>query len=184
MARQRLEDAQEALKAAREKERLQEIDYNAWSLLRETLLQAQQEEGLHLGRALGDPITRRFAELTERRYGKLELGPDLQTQTITAAGDGRPVAALSVGTRDQLSTIFRLSLAEQLGSAVLLDDQLTQSDALRMAWLRDLIRSLASSIQIVVFTCRPADYLLPAEMKAGKKGDAVRAINLAQVIER
>ena len=184
VARQRLEDAQEALKAAREKERLQEIDYNAWSLLRETLLQAQQEEGLHLGRALGDPITRRFAELTERRYGKLELGPDLQTQTITAAGDGRPVAALSVGTRDQLSTIFRLSLAEQLGSAVLLDDQLTQSDALRMAWLRDLIRSLASSIQIVVFTCRPADYLLPAEMKAGKKGDAVRAINLAQVIER
>lgn len=67
---------------------------------------------------------------------------------------------------------------------MLLDDQLTQSDALRMAWLRDLIRSLASSIQIVVFTCRPADYLLPAEMKAGKKGDAVRAINLAQVIER
>ena len=94
-------------------------------------------------------------ELTNQRYGKLTLGPDLETHSIAAAGDGRPVSALSVGTRDQLSTIFRLSLAEQLHSVVLLDDQLTQSDSLRMEWLRDLIRSLASNIQILVFTCRP-----------------------------
>jgi hypothetical protein len=67
---------------------------------------------------------------------------------------------------------------------VLLDDQLTQSDAQRMAWLRDLIRHLANSIQILVFTCRPADYLLPSELKAGRKSDGVRSINLAQVIER
>jgi hypothetical protein len=184
VARQRTESAQEALKAARERERLQEIDYEAWSLLRETLLKAEQEEGVHLGRALGDPIARRFGELTNQRYGKLTLGPDLETHSIAAAGDGRPVSALSVGTRDQLSTIFRLSLAEQLHSVVLLDDQLTQSDSLRMEWLRDLIRSLANNIQILVFTCRPADYLLPGEMKAGKKSESVRSINLAQAIER
>jgi hypothetical protein len=184
VARQKLEAAQEALKAAREQERLKEIEYAAWDLLRTTLLQAEQEEGVHLGRALGDPIAQRFGELTDRRYGKLALGPDLETQAISAAGDARPVSALSVGTRDQLSTIFRLSLAEQLHSTVLLDDQLTQSDAQRMAWLRDLIRALASSIQILVFTCRPADYLLPGEIKAGKKGEAVRSINLAQAIER
>jgi uncharacterized protein YhaN len=184
VARQRFEAAQEALKAAREQERLKEIDYAAWELLRTTLLQAEQEEGVHLGRALGDPIARRFGELTDSRYGKLALGPDLETQAISAAGDARPLSALSVGTRDQLSTIFRLSLAEQLHSAVLLDDQLTQSDAQRMAWLRDLIRHLANSIQILVFTCRPADYLLPSELKAGRKSDGVRSINLAQVIER
>jgi uncharacterized protein YhaN len=184
VARQRTESAQEALKTARERERLQELDYEAWNLLRETLLKAEQEEGIHLGRALGDPIARRFSELTDQRYGKLALGPDLETHSISAAGDGRPVSALSVGTRDQLSTIFRLSLAEQLHSVVLLDDQLTQSDAQRMAWLRDLIRHLANSIQILVFTCRPADYLLLSEMKAGKKPEGVRSINLTQVIER
>lgn len=184
VARQRTESAQEALKAARERERLQEIDYEAWNLLRETLLKAEQEEGVHLGRALGEPIAKRFGELTNQRYGKLTLGPDLETHSIAAAGDGRPVSALSVGTRDQLSTIFRLSLAEQLHSVVLLDDQLTQSDSLRMEWLRDLIRTLANNIQILVFTCRPADYLLPGEMKAGKKSELVRSINLAQAIER
>jgi DNA repair exonuclease SbcCD ATPase subunit len=187
VAKQKADAAQEALRAAREREHLLETDYAAWELLRTTLLDAEREEGVHLGRALGDPIARRFAELTDRRYGSVALGPDLETHTIMAAGDARPVSSLSVGTRDQLSTIFRLSLAEQLQSAVMLDDQLTQSDAERMLWLRDLIRQLAENIQILVFTCRPADYLLLNEMKAGRKsesGKAVRSIHLGQVIER
>ncbi len=186
VAKQKAAAAHEALKTAREREQFLETDYAAWDLLRTTLLDAEREEGVHLGRALGDPIAKRFAELTNSRYGGLELGPDLETHTISVAGDGRAVSSLSVGTRDQLSTIFRLSLAEQLQSAVMLDDQLTQSDAERMLWLRDLIRRLASSIQILVFTCRPGDYLLAEEMKAGKKAEAakglVRSINLQQAI--
>ena len=188
VAKQKADAAQEALKAAREREHFLETDYAAWDLLRTTLLDAEREEGVHLGRALGDPIARRFGELTDRRYGAIALGPDLETHAITAAGDARPVSSLSVGTRDQLSTIFRLSLAEQLQSTVMLDDQLTQSDAERMLWLRDLIRELAATIQILVFTCRPTDYLLPAEMKPTKKSEqnkpSVRSIHLAQVIER
>jgi hypothetical protein len=94
---------------------------------------------------------------------------------------------LSVGTRDQLSTIFRLSLAEQLQSSVLLDDQLTQSDAERMVWLRNLLRTLATSIQIIVFTCRPGDYLLPDELKMPRDSggnSCVLAIDLARIIGR
>jgi DNA repair exonuclease SbcCD ATPase subunit len=188
VARQKAEAAQKALTDARAKEQFQEDDFMAWALLRETLQEAEREEGVHLGKALGDPIARRFAELTGRRYGNLILGPDLETSAIAAGGEGRPVSALSVGTRDQLSTIFRLSLAEQLKTALMLDDQLTQSDADRMLWLRDLIRELAANIQILVFTCRPADYLLPAEMKASRKSDTgkppVRSILLTQAIDR
>ena len=172
----------------REKERDLEIDYDAWALLRETLLEAEQEEGVHLGRVLGGPIIQRFSDLTDGRYGTLALGPDLETDTISVAGEGRFVAALSVGTRDQLSMIFRLTLAEQLRSTVVLDDQLTQSDAQRMVWLRNLIRQTAAKIQILVFTCRPADYLTPVEFKATRKPEhfstAVRSVDLAQVIER
>ena len=188
VAKQRAEAAQEALKYAREREQVLENDYTAWELLRTTLREAEQEEGAHLGRALGDPIAQRFSALTDRRYGPVALGPNLETNAISAVGDERSVFSLSVGTRDQLSTIFRLSLAEQLQSTVLLDDQLTQSDAQRMAWLRDLIRQLATTIQIIVFTCRPSDYLLPAELKPSRNSEVgrslIRSINLAQVIER
>ena len=114
----------------------------------------------------------------------LALGPDLETDTISVAGEGRFVAALSVGTRDQLSMIFRLTLAEQLRSTVVLDDQLTQSDAQRMVWLRNLIRQTAANIQIIVFTCGPTDYLTPTEFKATRKPEhfstAVRSVDLAQ----
>jgi DNA repair exonuclease SbcCD ATPase subunit len=188
VAKERAEDAREALTLLREQERNLEIDYDAWALLRETLLEAEQEEGVHLGRVLGDPIVQRFADLTDGRYGKLALGPDLETDTISVAGEGRSVGALSIGTRDQLSIIFRLTLAEQLQSAVVLDDQLTQSDAQRMVWLRNLIKQMAARIQILVFTCRPTDYLVPSELKAAKKSDhfntSVRSVDLTQAIER
>jgi uncharacterized protein YhaN len=126
----------------------------------------------------------RFSDLTEGRYQKLDLGPDLETDTILSAGEGRSLHALSVGTRDQLSIIFRLTLAEQLRTVVVLDDQLTQSDAVRMKWVRNLIRQSAANIQIVVFTCHPADYLDPSELKAAKKTSSVRSVDLTQVIER
>jgi uncharacterized protein YhaN len=188
IAKGRTEDAQEALRILRERERDLEIDYEAWALLRETLLEAEQEEGVHLGRVLGGPIVQRFSDLTEGRYGTLSLGPDLETDKIAVAGEGRPVGSLSVGTRDQLSIIFRLTLAEQLRSVVVLDDQLTQSDSQRLIWLRGLIRQAAANIQILVFTCRPADYLSAAELKATKKPDRfsalVRSVDLAQSIER
>ena len=188
VAKERAEDTREALTLLRERERNLEIDYDAWALLRETLLEAEQEEGVHLGRALGDPIVQRFTDLTDGRYGKLALGPDLETDTISIAGEGRSVSALSIGTRDQLSIIFRLTLAEQLQSTVVLDDQLTQSDAQRMVWLRNLIKQTAANIQILVFTCTPTDYLLPSELKAAKKSEhfnvTVRSVDLTKVIER
>jgi hypothetical protein len=186
VAKQRAEGAEEALRLAREQEHATEADYAAWELLRNTLREAEQDEGVHLGRALGDPVAKRFADLTSGRYGKIALGPNLETHGISAAGDEHSVSSLSVGTRDQLSTIFRLSLAEQLQSSVLLDDQLTQSDAERMVWLRNLLRTLATNIQIVVFTCRPGDYLLPDELKAptGSAYSCIRAIDLVQVISR
>ena len=74
------------------------------------------------------PIAERFRELTHSRYGALDLGPNLETHGIHAAGERRDVSLLSMGTREQLSTLFRLSLAEKLGSLVgqLAHDNLTK----------------------------------------------------------
>jgi len=94
------------------------------------------------------------------------LEPLLQTRSIELGGAQRNHDTLSVGTREQLATVVRLSIAEALGSFLVLDDQLTQSDPARMDWFRDVLRKSAGEIQVVVFTCRPADYLEAEEISA------------------
>ncbi len=73
----------------------------------------------------------------------------------------------------------------------MLDDQLVQSDGTRMDWFRALLAEKARSFQIVVFTCRPGDYLAPGEMvpkgKSVQKdtdGGFVRAVDLGRAVRR
>ena len=103
----------------------------------------------------------------------------------------RAAERLSVGTREQLSTLYRLSLAEYLGTTVVLDDQLVQSDVMRMDWFRKLLAEKARAFQIVVFTCRPTDYLPKSAIAATGKpvfketdGGLVRATDLERAIQR
>jgi uncharacterized protein YhaN len=98
---------------------------------------------------------------------------------------------MSVGTREQLSTLYRLSLAEYLKTTVVLDDQLVQSDDTRMDWFRALLVEKARNFQIIVFTCRPDDYLSrKAMVPAGKNSNQdtqagfVRAVDLARAVQR
>ena len=77
---------------------------------------------------------------------------------------------MSVGTREQLSTLYRLSLAEYLQTVLVLDDQLVQSDETRMDWFRELLKEKSRTFQIVVFTCRPRDYLGKTAMVPKGKG--------------
>jgi uncharacterized protein YhaN len=188
VARERLEAARERHKRLRARESELDTEYGAWKLLLDTLHDAEQDQATHLGESIVAPITERFQELTGERYGQLELGPNMETAGIQAAGDQRPVDTLSVGTREQLATIFRLSLAEQLKSVLLLDDQLAQTDKVRMEWFRQKLQESASNIQIVVFTCRPEDYLdenvkLPGD--SGPRQDSrARSVDLTKAIVR
>lgn len=187
VVRERREGALAALNRFRDAERNLELEYKAWQLLLETLKDAERSQATHLGQSMVEPIAKRFAELTASRYGELALGPELDVGGITASGGTRDIQQLSVGTREQLSTVFRLSLAEQLESVVLLDDQLTQTDPCRMNWFKQRLREFAGKIQIIVITCRPQDYLQADEIPvAGKTydGENVRAVNLEFVIER
>jgi hypothetical protein len=57
-----------------------------------------------------------------------------------------------------------------------------------MVWIRSFIREMAKNIQIIVFTCRPTDYLVPSEFKTAKKTEhfssSLRSVDLTHVIER
>jgi len=158
-------DFEVALTRAYEKQAALEDDYEAWKLLADTLKDAERSQSTHLGNVLAPELTTRFQALVGARYTGVTLGPHLGLDGIDAAGGRRDLERLSIGTREQLSTLFRLCLAERLGSALLLDDQLVQSDPDRLRWFRRALRETAKTgIQIVVLTCRPDDYLEPAEI--------------------
>lgn len=135
----------------------------------------------HLGRTLAGPITETFRALTDGRYGQIELDPDLRTQDIAALGAPREVSDLSVGTREQLATLIRLAVAAHLQTALVLDDQLVHSDSARLTWFRQRLRSSVReySHQVIVFTCRPDDYL-PADAE----DDSVAVVDLEGQLSR
>lgn len=153
-------------------------------MLFETLKEAESEDAVHLGNILVDPISERMAALTDGRLNNLSLGPDLQTHGFELGGAQRPAEVLSVGTQEQIATLLRLSIAETLGSFLVLDDQLSQSDPARMDWFRDVLRACAAEIQVVVFTCRPNDYLTVDELERVPLNGDICAIDLTSVIER
>jgi energy-coupling factor transporter ATP-binding protein EcfA2 len=189
VARERLRDAIEAFELAERQEREIEADYEAWRLLLDQMKEADAAQASNLGQALGPAIAVRFEALTQRRYESVRLTAQLGTEGVVVAGAVRPTERISVGTREQLSTLYRLSMAEYLRTTVVLDDQLVQSDDTRMDWFRALLTEKARQFQIVVFTCRPSDYLSASAMvpkgKAIHKdtdGEFVRAIDLGRAL--
>jgi hypothetical protein len=191
VARERLRDATEAFELAARQEREIEAEYEAWKLLLEQMKEADAAQASNLGQALGPAIAGRFQELTRRRYENVQLTAQLATEGIMVSGAVRSTEQISVGTREQLSTLYRLSLAEYLGSTIVLDDQLVQSDDNRMDWFRALLAEKARNFQILVFTCRPADYLTKnalvpkgTALHADSDGGFVRAVDLGRAIRR
>jgi hypothetical protein len=191
VARERLREATEAFELAERQEREIEAEYEAWKLLLGQMKEADAAQASNLGQALVPVIAERFQELTERRYQTIKLSAKLATEGIMVSGVLRSAARISVGTREQLSTLYRLSLAEYLRTVIVLDDQLVQSDDNRMDWFRALLAEKAHSFQIIVFTCRPGDYLLPSALVpegssvyADTDGGFIRAVDLGRALRR
>ncbi|MGI8961543.1 MAG: hypothetical protein ACR2IV_17635 [Bryobacteraceae bacterium] len=191
VARERLRDATEAFELAERQEREIEAEYEAWRLLLDQMKEADAAQASNLGQALVPAIAGRFQELTQRRYEAVQLTAQLATEGVMVSGALRPAAQISVGTREQLSTLYRLSLAEYLRTAIVLDDQLVQSDDSRMDWFRGLLAEKARIFQILVFTCRPSDYLSSSELvpagtavHADSNGGFIRAVDLGRALRR
>ena len=191
VARERLRDATEAFDLAARQEREIEAEYEAWKLLLDEMKEADAAQASNLGQALGPTIAGRFQELTQRRYDSVRLTAQLGTEGVVVSGAVRSAAQLSVGTREQLSTLYRLALAEYLQTAIVLDDQLVQSDDTRMDWFRALLTDKARNFQIVVLTSKPGDYipataLVPpgSAAHADTDGGFVRAVDLGRALRR
>ncbi len=142
----------------------------------------EAERATHLGHALAGAITEQFRALTGGRYGPISLDPDLKTTHIEVHGAAQQLDHLSIGTREQLATLLRLAIAGYLKTALVLDDQLVHSDSERLNWFRDRLRASAGERghQVIVFTCRPSDYL----SKDWQVGDSLAVVDLTIQIPR
>jgi hypothetical protein len=191
VAREGLRDASEAFERAERQERETEADYEAWKLLLEQMKAADAAQASNLGQALAPTVAGLFQTLTQQRYQSVQLGAQLNMEGVLVHGAPRPPALLSVGTREQLSTLYRLALAEYLQTTVVFDDQLVQSDGNRMDWFRGLLAEKARIFQIIVLTCRPSDYLGTAKPVSDgpnahtEQADGfIRAVDLERVVQR
>jgi DNA repair exonuclease SbcCD ATPase subunit len=191
VARERLRDATDAFELAERQDKEVEAEYEAWKLLLDQMKEADAAQASNLGQALVPAVATRFQELTQRRYETVQLTAQLATQGVVVSGIVRETELISVGTREQLSTLLRLALAEYLRTAIVLDDQLVQSDETRMDWFRGLLTEKAQAFQIVVFTCRPDDYLVTNAFvpdgdvfHADTHDGIVRAVDLGRALHR
>jgi DNA repair exonuclease SbcCD ATPase subunit len=191
VAREQLRAATEAFELAERYEREIEAEYESWKLLLDQMKEADAAQASNLGQTLAPFIADQFQKLTQRRYESVQLTAQLGTEGVVAAGAVRSPSLISVGTREQLSTLYRLSLAAYLRTVIVLDDQLVQSDDSRMGWFRNLLAEKARSFQIVVVTCRPGDYLQLSEMAqhgeaihADTDGGLIRAVDLGRAVHR
>ncbi len=180
---ERLAQQEEAVRYARDEVVDRERTEMAALRLLNEMRSVEAARTSHLGRTLAGPITDTFRVLTSGRYGQLGLDPELKTQDIAADGAPHHVSELSVGTREQLATLIRLAIARHLHTALILDDQLVHSDPERLSWFREQLRASAceEGHQVIVFTCRPADYL---SVEAGTTDHSVSVVDLGAALSQ
>ena len=172
--------AREALEDARRQEAEIELDYDGWRLLLSTLREVENETGAHLGRSLGTEVATRMESLSQGRYRGASLGADLETEGVVTEQGVQALDRFSEGVKEQVATLLRVSVAEHLGTTLVLDDHLAQTDPERSEWFRRLLQESAESIQVVVLTCRPEDY---AAAGAGE-GAATHVVDLSTSVVR
>ena len=157
-----LEEAREqAARALARRDRLQ-TDARAWDLLVNTLKRAERDAK----EKFLEPVLRTIDPFLRLLFPGARLALDEETLEITGiARDGReePYAALSIGTREQLSILVRLAFAVYLRekgypAAVILDDALVYADDDRFERMQLALRKAAESVQILILTCRPRDW--------------------------
>jgi len=105
---------------------------------------------------LAESVAQRIGRLTNGRYQTVEI--DAETFAVSLLGDERPeyvpLGLVSHGTRDQISLLLRVALAETLGSGepipLLLDEPLITSDEQRRHRALAFLAELSAEQQVIV----------------------------------
>jgi len=134
----------------------------ALKLLHETLTQAQQ----HAKEQFLEPVSSKLQPHLNELFKKATVAfePELIEITHLARnGVDERYSDLSIGTREQISVLTRLAVAQLLHeqnqpSLVILDDALVYTDDSRMHKMKQILVSLSSDLQVIILTCKARDY--------------------------
>jgi DNA repair protein SbcC/Rad50 len=167
-----LEDERAACTAARDRG-LQQIA--ALHRAKELIESATRSIHRDLAPRLANSVAERLALLTEGRYTAVNV--DTAHFEVSLLGRDRPdlvpLHVVSHGTRDQVSLLLRLALAEVLSGAgedvpLLLDEPLLSADPQRRATALRFLWNLSATNQVVLSTSDPA---LVTEIEAVSEGE-------------
>lgn len=122
---------------------------------------------------LSQAATGYFAEITGSAGRQVVVDPEFRI--LVYEPDGRPVppAQLSQGARDQLYFALRLAIADLMAAAVrlplILDDPFVNSDAGRLARIREALERVGADRQVFLLSHDPAyrEWGTPAELRNG-----------------
>lgn len=133
-------------------------------LLRLALKEAKERTSREYLEPIKEKVVPWVREMTGNRYESVNFNTDLKPDSMVRdrrnaeAGKGE----LSFGTREQLSFLTRLAMAEVIAGEeripVIFDDSLVNTDSQRMKYARRFLKEAAESCQIILFTCHGDDY--------------------------
>ncbi len=135
-------------------------EYDALSLAVETLRQADAEMQSRFSPALGKLASEYMAQVTGGRYADVLIDRDFsakaRTQDDTVA---RESEYLSAGTLDLMYLAVRLAVCELAmpegePCPLIIDDALVNLDEERLDEAMQLLREIAKTRQVILFTCR------------------------------
>ena len=141
----------------------------AISLALETLARADGELQQRLSPRIARKAAEYFSFLTDGRYDEVTLTRDLDAKA-RRAGDavGWDLDYLSAGAKDQLYLALRLAVCDlalpgEDPCPIVLDDALVTFDNDRMARALELMRAIAETRQVLLFTCHERESAYFAE---------------------
>ena len=133
------------------------------------MLKLIEEEKEKAQRLIFKPLQNRVMESLNQLIPKMyrvnvDNNLDFHIAARTLAGDFKEDINedLSYGTKEQVSFLLRLAIAEQLSrkepQVMILDDSFVNTDNIRLPQLLDMINGSSKEIQFLIFTCKQHDY--------------------------
>ncbi len=151
-----------SLSAMREEYELIEAEFEALTLAKDVLREADEEIQSRFSPELGRLAARYMASVTGGRYEDVLINRDFSARTRTK-DDTVPRAAeyLSAGTLDLMYLAVRLAVCELAmpegePCPLIIDDALVNLDGERYGQAIELLKQIARDRQVILFTCRPA----------------------------